>query len=86
MTATKVCVQCGVEKLLVDFYRVRKGSEVRQSRCKRCDNESRAARNSWGRETGSTGKFCRLCLGLPWRVVGARCRTCGQEYREEGVP
>lgn len=80
----KRCIGCGKTKLLRDFYRVHKGSEERQSRCKRCDNESRVKRFG-GRDHGSTGKFCRLCCGLPWRVQGGVCRDCGLECREEGV-
>lgn len=87
MTDEKVCVHCGRPKLLRDFYRVRKGSEERQSRCKRCDNESRVKRQGYfSYHKGRTGKFCRLCCGLPWRVDGPRCRACGLAYREEASP
>lgn len=36
-----VCITCQKEKPREDFYRLHKGSEARQSRCKVCDNEVR---------------------------------------------
>jgi hypothetical protein len=51
---TKVCIQCGHPKSLDDFYRVKKGEERRNSRCKPCDNAVRAM--------GSLRNFkCRMC-------------------------
>ncbi len=38
----KRCVGCGDDKELDDFYRLRKGEEARQARCKLCDNNTRS--------------------------------------------
>ena len=38
----KTCIDCKKHLPLDDFYRVRKGKEWRQSRCKVCDNAKRA--------------------------------------------
>ncbi len=38
----KTCIDCGKAKSLDAFYRLFKGSEHRQSRCKPCDNRKRA--------------------------------------------
>lgn len=35
------CIDCGKWKSAADFYRLRKASEDRQSRCKVCDNLKR---------------------------------------------
>ncbi len=40
---TKVCVDCKKRKPLDDFYRVHRGDESRQARCKLCDNAKRTA-------------------------------------------
>lgn len=42
----KRCIDCGVNKGPEWFYRVHKGSERRQSRCKPCDNRKRAGRKA----------------------------------------
>jgi hypothetical protein len=40
--ATKECVGCGYVLPIDAFYLVRVGEELRQSRCKRCDNAARS--------------------------------------------
>lgn len=39
---TKACIGCKLELPLDHFYRLRRGEEERQSRCKPCDNAKRA--------------------------------------------
>ncbi len=38
---TKQCIDCGERKPADQFYRMHKGNEARQSRCKPCDNRKR---------------------------------------------
>ncbi len=38
----KLCIDCRRRQPLDNFYRVFKGSDHRQSRCKPCDNRKRA--------------------------------------------
>jgi len=82
MMQTKRCSKCRETKPIHDFYRVRKGQEERQARCKLCYERGRKDRPP--RMTrGLNGRFCPLCAGLSWRVRGPRCRHCGLEFREE---
>lgn len=47
-SATKTCIVCGATKPIDAFYRTRRDSEARQSRCKPCDNRGRARSASGG--------------------------------------
>lgn len=46
---TKTCIGCRTAKPLEEFYRVHRGAERRQPRCKVCDNRKRAGTLKGGR-------------------------------------
>jgi hypothetical protein len=43
-------------------------------RCGRCFDRA---------SSGSSGKFCGLCFGLPHRVFGRQCAQCGTAHSED---
>jgi hypothetical protein len=70
---TKRCIDCRKTLPVDAFYRVHKGSKIRQSRCKRCDNKRRCHGGPLRRPRQM---LCALCYGLPERVIGEQCASC----------
>lgn len=92
----KRCIECGELKSADEFYRMRKGGEALQARCKACDNQARAygsLREERSRRP-TKGKACHICEGMPWAryhretepeppLVGTPCPGCGEPYAPE---
>jgi hypothetical protein len=80
--AHKVCRVCGKDLPLTAYHYNRHATDYRQSRCIDCDTSRRpVADGNWDRGH-VTVRYCTLCYGMAWRVVGEKCK-CGLEWGKE---
>lgn len=79
----KHCGDCGKNKPLTEFYRLRAGGEARQARCKRCAADRAAGRAPNGSRSPTRGRACTTCEDLSWRRDPVFGCVCGGQYAEE---
>lgn len=82
-TPKRTCIACGDTKVETEFCLVHRDGQARQSRCKSCDGSR--VREHKGERSSRSCRFCAECAGMPHRVVGPRCRTCGLLYADEKI-